>query len=206
MVFGSNRGSIGGLVLYDREGVPVPGLPPAFCDFTRRAGIEWGAKIISLPSGDALILKIARPGKTAREASADCATLQRGEKEMAEKLKDQPGVTAAKGGHNGIVEVTDANFDQDVLKSDQPVLVDFWATWCGPCRAIAPIVEELAKDYQGKIKVGKMDVDSNSATPMRYRVTGIPTLLVFKGGQVVDQIVGYKPKDVIAQALNKHIG
>ena len=68
------------------------------------------------------------------------------------------------------------------------------------------IVEELAKDYQGKIKVGKMDVDSNSATPMRYRVTGIPTLLVFKGGQVVEQIVGYKPKETIAQALNKHIG
>jgi thioredoxin 1 len=107
---------------------------------------------------------------------------------------------------NGIVEVTDANFDQDVLKSDKPVLVDFWATWCGPCRAIAPIVEELATEYQGKIKIGKMDVDSNSATPMRYKVTGIPTLLVFKGGQVVEQLVGYKPKDAIAQALNKHIG
>src|SRR3984885_9415180 len=106
---------------------------------------------------------------------------------------------------NGILEVNDANFDQDVLKSDQPVLVDFWATWCGPCRAIAPIVEELAKDYHGKIKVGKMDVDSNSATPMRYKVTGIPTLLVFKGGQVVEQIVGYKPKEAIAQALNRHV-
>ena len=107
---------------------------------------------------------------------------------------------------NGIVEVTDANFDQDVLKSDKPVLVDFWATWCGPCRAIAPIVEELASEFQGKVKVGKLDVDSNQATPMRYKVTGIPTLLVFKGGQVVEQLVGYKPKDAISQVLNKHIG
>ena len=106
---------------------------------------------------------------------------------------------------DAIMEITDANFDQSVLKSDQPVMIDFWATWCGPCRAIAPIVEELAKEYQGKVKIGKMDVDSNSATPMRYGVRGIPTLLVFKGGQVKEQIVGYVPKETIQKALDKHL-
>jgi len=108
--------------------------------------------------------------------------------------------------NTSIVEVTDANFDVDVLKSDKPVLIDFWATWCGPCRAIAPIVDELATEYQGKVKVGKMDVDRNSATPMRYGVRGIPTLLVFKDGQVKEQIVGYVPKEQIQKALDKHVG
>ena len=107
---------------------------------------------------------------------------------------------------NTIHEVTDTNFDQDVLKSDQPVLVDFWAAWCGPCRALAPIVDELAHQYQGKVKVAKMDVDANGATPMRYGVRGIPTLLVFKGGQVKEQIVGYVAKEKIQQALDKHLG
>jgi thioredoxin 1 len=105
-----------------------------------------------------------------------------------------------------IVEVNDSNFDQDVLKSDKPVLIDFWATWCGPCRALAPIVDELAEAYQGKVKVAKMDVDRNSATPMRYTVRGIPTLLVFKGGQVKEQIVGFVPKEEIQKRLDKHLG
>ena len=107
---------------------------------------------------------------------------------------------------NSILEVNDANFDQDVLKSDKPVLIDFWAAWCGPCRALAPIVDELATAYEGKVKVAKMDVDRNSATPMRYGVRGIPTLLVFKGGEVKEQIVGYVPKEQIQKAIDKHIG
>ena len=100
-------------------------------------------------------------------------------------------------------EVKDVTFDNDVLKSAEPVLVDFWAAWCGPCRALAPVVDEIATQYQGKLKVMKMDVDSNSATPMRYGIRGIPALLLFKGGQVVDQIVGYVPKETIEKSIQK---
>jgi thioredoxin 1 len=107
---------------------------------------------------------------------------------------------------NAIFEATDANFDADVLKSDKPVLIDFWAAWCGPCRALAPIVDELADVYKDKVKVAKMDVDRNTATPMRYNVRGIPTLLVIKGGEVKEQIVGYVAKEEIQKALDKHIG
>ena len=106
---------------------------------------------------------------------------------------------------DGILEVTDGNFDQVVLKSDQPVILDFWAAWCGPCKALAPIVDEVAAAYQGKVKVGKMDVDRSPVTPQRYNVRGIPTLLIFKGGQVQEQIVGYVNRDVIEKALNKHV-
>jgi thioredoxin 1 len=133
----------------------------------------------------------------------------RSQRWLTDRSRPEFAANGTRGGEmasNGILEVTDANFDQDVLKSDQPVLVDFWAAWCGPCRALAPIVDELAKDYNGKIKVGKMDVDSNSATPMRYGVRGIPTLLVFKGGQVKEQIVGYVPKETIQKAIDKHVG
>jgi len=103
----------------------------------------------------------------------------------------------------GGFEVSDATFDQEVLKSDQPVLVDFWAAWCGPCRALAPTVDTIATEYQGKIKVMKMDVDKNPATPGRYGVRGIPALILFKGGQVADQIVGFVPKDKIDQSLSR---
>lgn len=102
-----------------------------------------------------------------------------------------------------VTEVNDANFEQDVLKSDQPVLVDFWATWCGPCRALAPIVDQVAESYQGRVKVMKMDVDRNNATPGKYGIRGIPALLIFKDGKVADQIVGYVPKTTIDETINK---
>ncbi len=105
-----------------------------------------------------------------------------------------------------ILEVTDANFDQEVLKSDQPVLIDFWAVWCGPCKALSPIVDEVAQSYSGKVKVAKMNVDQNPGTPGRYGIRGIPTLLIFKGGQVKEQIVGYVPRETIEKAIDKHMG
>lgn len=101
----------------------------------------------------------------------------------------------------GVLEVSDATFDQEVLKSEQPVLVDFWAVWCGPCKAIAPVVDSLATTYAGKLKVAKVNVDENGATPSRYGIRGIPTLLFFKGGKVADQVVGYVPQNVIEEKV-----
>ena len=103
----------------------------------------------------------------------------------------------------GVLEVSDATFDQEVLKSEQPVLVDFWAVWCGPCKAIAPIVDGVAATYAGKLKVAKVNVDHNSATPSRFGIRGIPALLFFKGGKVADQIVGYVPQDVIEEKIQR---
>jgi len=104
-----------------------------------------------------------------------------------------------------LIEFTDDNFDTEVLKSNLPVLVDFWAEWCGPCKMIAPIVEEIAGDYAGKVKVGKVNVDFNNQVAMQYGIRGIPALLVFKGGSVANQIVGAVPKNNITQILDKVI-
>ncbi len=100
------------------------------------------------------------------------------------------------------ITLTEENFQGEVLESTKPVLVDFWATWCGPCHSIAPVIEEVAADFQGRAKVGKMDVDDNSNLAMRYSVRGIPTLLFFKDGEVVDQLVGIVSKQLIADKLN----
>ena len=103
------------------------------------------------------------------------------------------------------IDITDANFDQEVLKSDKPVLIDFWAVWCGPCKMVAPVVEEIAKEYDGKLKVGKLDVDSNPEVSMKFGIRSIPTLMVFKGGKVVEQIIGAVPKRNLVDKVIPHI-
>lgn len=104
-----------------------------------------------------------------------------------------------------LVALADATFDSEVLKSPIPVLVDFWAPWCGPCRAIAPVVEELADSYSGRLKVGKVNVDENMRTAANFQITAIPTLLIFKGGKVVEQIIGNVGKARLQEAINRHL-
>ena len=103
------------------------------------------------------------------------------------------------------LEMTDTNFDAEVLQSDKPVLVDFWAVWCGPCKMIAPTVEEIAKEYDGKLKVGKVDVDHNQAVAQKFGIRSIPTLLIFKGGKVVEQVGGAVPKKALIDKITKHL-
>ena len=102
-----------------------------------------------------------------------------------------------------VQQVSDSSFEADVLKSDLPVLIDFWAPWCGPCKQIAPVVDELAKEYAGRVKIVKMNVDDNPQTPSKYGVRGIPNLILFKGGQVRDQIIGAVPKAQLVKAINQ---
>ena len=104
-----------------------------------------------------------------------------------------------------LIEFTDQNFDQEVLKSDKPVLVDFWAEWCGPCRMISPAVEKIAEEFADRAKVGKVNVDQNQSVTVRYNVRSIPTLLIFKNGQVQEQMVGATSKENIAKLIQKHM-
>lgn len=102
-----------------------------------------------------------------------------------------------------LTELSDANFESEILHSELPALVDFWAPWCGPCRVVSPVVEELAQEYPDQLKVAKMNVDDNPVTPGKYGIRGIPTLILFKGGEVVDQIVGAVPKGNIEELIRK---
>lgn len=101
--------------------------------------------------------------------------------------------------------VTDETFSQEVLKSDTPILVDFWAVWCGPCRMVAPVVDQIAREQEGKLKVMKLDVDENQGTAMTYGVMSIPTLILFKGGQPVERIVGFRPKGDMEKKILPHL-
>lgn len=109
-------------------------------------------------------------------------------------------------GAKSIIEISDSTFEQEVLQSDVPVLVDFWAPWCGPCRAIAPVIDELSGDYAGKLKVAKCNVDDNPKTPSRYGIRAIPTLIIFKDGNVSEQITGAVAKSQITAAVEKAVG
>ena len=104
---------------------------------------------------------------------------------------------------DNVIEFNDQNFDSEVLESKTPVLVDFWAVWCGPCKAIAPIIEEIANDFNGKVSVGKVDVDNNNQVAMKYGIRSIPTLLLFNNGEVVDQVIGNVGKESVESMLNK---
>jgi thioredoxin 1 len=106
---------------------------------------------------------------------------------------------------NNAVQIKDLDFSNQVLQSKGLSVVDFWAEWCGPCKVLGPTVDALAKEYEGKVKVYKMDVDSNPQTPTQYRIRGIPTLLFFKDGQLVDQLVGAQPKTAIVEVIQKHL-
>ena len=106
---------------------------------------------------------------------------------------------------DGVMDVDDNNFESEILKAEKPALVDFWAVWCGPCKAVAPTVDALATEYKGKVKVGKLNIDDHQLVPQKYGIRSIPTLLVFKGGQVVGQIVGAVPRNKLEEELKKHM-
>jgi len=108
-----------------------------------------------------------------------------------------------RGSMSDLLQVTDGDFEEEIIKSDIPVMVDFWAEWCGPCKMVGPVVEELAQEYKGKIKIAKMDVDANRETPAKFGIRNIPTLILFKGGEVAKMIIGAQPKSHLDEELKK---
>jgi thioredoxin 1 len=104
-----------------------------------------------------------------------------------------------------VLEVTDKSFEEDVLQAEAPTLVDFWAAWCGPCRMIAPVVEEIAEQYADQLQVAKMDVDANPQTPGQLGIMGIPTLILFKNGEEVERVVGFRPKEALEEVILSHL-
>jgi thioredoxin 1 len=141
--------------------------------------------------GNRLAGRVGRPEAVARRRSVVQILLSAADKER--------GIMASAD----VLTITDDNFQAEVLGSDTPVLVDFWAAWCGPCRAIAPAVEELARQYKGKLKVGKLDIDAHQNVPQKYGIMSIPTLILFKNGQVADQVVGAVPKAKLEAVVKK---
>lgn len=107
--------------------------------------------------------------------------------------------------NDSILTITNENFENEVIKSDKPVLIDFWAIWCGPCRMVAPIIEKIATEYKDKVKVGKINVDEQNELATKYKIMSIPTLIVFKNGQIVESVMGARSKESIAEMLNKHL-
>lgn len=106
---------------------------------------------------------------------------------------------------SNVLEITDENFEQEVLSEEKLTLVDFWATWCGPCRKLAPVIDEIAAEYDGRVKFVKIKADENLKTSQKYAISGVPTLLIFKGGEPIERIVNMVPKSIITSNLNKHL-